>query len=80
MSNNKASKLRQSILTLNTQLLKLRPKLEESEEANLQYNKIVLKKAIIKKELDRINQPILGRIFKVFKPKNEKLICDYFKS
>ncbi|MBS4759172.1 MAG: hypothetical protein KHX03_00550 [Clostridium sp.] len=80
MSNKRVLKLRQSILTLNTQLLKLKDKLDISEENNIKYNKILIKKAILKKELDESKNTILQKFFKKFSHKGEKLICDYFKS
>lgn len=86
MSSKKVQELRQSILKYNTELLRLKDQLETSEEANLRYNKIVLKKAICKKELDEARTSLIQKFFKKFahnpKSKNcsEKLICDYFKS
>lgn len=86
MSSKKVQELRQSILKYNTELLRLKDQLETSEEANLRYNKIVLKKAICKKELDEARTSLIQKFFKKFahnpngKNGGEKLICDYFKS
>ncbi len=80
MSSKKVLKLRQSMLTLNTQLSKLKDKLAVSEDDNVKYNKILIKKAILKKELDDSRNTFLQKFFKKFSHKGEKLICDYFKS
>lgn len=81
MSSKKALKLRQSILKYNTEMSKLKEELEYSEEANLKYNKIVIKKAICKKELDETKCSLVQKFLKKFSTnKDEKLICDYFKS
>ncbi len=47
------------------------------------YNKAVLEKAILKKELQNLNEPTLSKIAQRIKaslPFGEKRICDYFKS
>lgn len=86
MSSKKVLKLRQSILKYNTELLQLKDRLAESEEANLRYNQIVIKKAICKKELDAAKLSLVQRLLKKFSDKQrkscseKKLICDYFKS
>lgn len=83
MSSKKVLKLRQSILKYNTELAQLKEQLDISEEANLKYNKIVIKKAICKKELDEARTSIIQRFFKKFSHnpnRDKKLICDYFKS
>ena len=82
MSSKKVLKLRQAILKHNTELSKLKSQLDTSQEANLKYNRIVIKKAICKKELDESNTSIIKKFFKKFTHspnKGSKLICDYFK-
>lgn len=80
--SKKVLKLRQSILKANTQLdhLKESGLLETSEETNVKYNKILIQKAICKKELDESRHSLLHKFFKKFSHKGDKLICDYFKS
>ncbi len=83
MSSKKVLKLRQSILKYNTELSNLKSDLETSEEANIKYNKLVIKKAICKKELDSARTSLIQKFFKKFAHnpnKDAKLICDYFKS
>ncbi len=81
MSSKKVLKLRQSILKYNTELLKLKTQLLASDDANIKYNKILIKKAICKKELEDSNTPIVQKLLKKFSnnSKDRKLICDYFK-
>ncbi len=83
--SKKVLKLRQTILKANTQLdqLKNSGSLDESNEANIKYNRILIQKAIAKKELDEARCSIIQKFFKKFSHssgKREKLICDYFKS
>ncbi len=82
MSSRKVLNLRQSILKYNTELLKLKTHLMESNEANVKYNKILIKKAVCKKELEESNTSIVHKILKKFSKNNrdEKLICDYFNN
>ena len=82
MSSQKSQKLRQSILKYNTEMSKLKDELSYSQEANEKYNKLMIKKAICKKELDATKNTLLQKIINklnISRPK-EKLICDYFKS
>ena len=82
MSSQKAQKLRQSILKYNTEMSKLKDELSYSQEANLKYNKLVIKKAMCKKELDAAKRSLLQKLMDKFhvNDSKEKLICDYFKS
>ena len=81
--SKKVLKLRQTILKANTQLDQIKESglLETSEEANIRYNRILIEKAICKKELNESNYTLFEMIMKRFAPKmahQEKLICDYF--
>ena len=81
MSSKQAQKLRQSILKYNTEMLKLKDDIVYSEEANIRYNKLVVKKAICKKALEETKITFIERLLKKFSHnKEKKLICDYFKS
>lgn len=80
MSNKRVIEIRQSILKLNTELLTLHPKLEVSEAVNVKYNKLLIKKAALRQELEELNRPILKSIINIFKNKKEKKISDYFAS
>ncbi len=80
MSNKRVSQIRQSILKYNTELMRLQPKLDSSEYVNEKYNKILLQKAILKKELDDLQKPLFKKIVHIFKSEKEKKISDYFAS
>ena len=82
MSSKKVLKLRQSILKYNTELLKLKTHLPSNDDANVKYNKILIKKAVCRQELEDTNVSLVHKILKTFSKtnKSEKLICDYFKS
>lgn len=80
MSNKRVIEIRQSILKLNTELMALQPKLEVSEAVNVKYNKLLIKKAALRQELEELNRPILKSIINIFKNKKEKKISDYFAS
>ncbi len=78
MSNKRTQKLRQAILECNIKLLKLGCELESSKESNIKYNKILIKKAVYKKELSENSCSILTKFIKGIKCKTSKRICDYF--
>jgi hypothetical protein len=80
MVNKRVSQIRQLILKCNTELLRIQPKLDFSEDVNLKYNKVLIQKAILKKELDEIQRPVLKKIATIFKDNREKIISDYFAS
>lgn len=80
MTTKRVSQIRQSILKYNTELLRLQPKLDSSESVNVKYNKILLQKAILKRELDDLQRPLLKKIVHMFKSDKEKKISDYFAS
>lgn len=68
-----------SIQEKELQLSKLSEHIDKSVVCADLYNKILIEKAILKKELDELqNKSIIHRI-KHLLPRREKLICDYFK-
>ena len=68
-----------SIREKELQLSKLSEHIDKSSVCADLYNKILIEKAILKKELDDLqNKSIMNRI-KHLLPRREKLICDYFK-
>lgn len=67
-----------SIKEKEIQLSKLGEHIEKSEVCADLYNKILVEKAVLKKELDDLqNKSFINRI-KHLLPRQEKLICDYF--
>ncbi len=68
-----------SIREKELQLSKLSEHIDKSVVCADLYNKILIEKAVLKKELDDLqNKSIMNRI-KHLLPRREKLICDYFK-
>lgn len=69
-----------SIREKEIQLAKLEAHIEKSTICAELYNKIVLEKAILKKELDNCSKKGVLLEFKKLLPRKKKLICDYFKN
>ena len=67
-----------SIREKEVQLSKLKEHINKSEVCSDLYNKILIEKAILKQQLDDLqNKSLISRI-KHLLPRQEKLICDYF--
>ena len=61
------------------QLAKLKEHMDKSSVCAELYNKVVLEKAILKKELEESQKnKIIENIKNIF-PRKKTLICDYFK-
>jgi len=72
-------KLKSDIKEKEIQLSKLKFHVDKSTVCSDLYNKVVLEKAILNKELQDIeNGGILAKI-KNLMPRKKTLICDYFK-
>lgn len=68
-----------SIQEKEIQLSKLKEHIDKSEVCSDLYNKILIEKAILSKQLEDLkNKSLINRI-KHLLPRQEKLICDYFK-
>ncbi len=62
------------------QLAKLKQHIDKSDVCSDLYNKVLIEKAILKKQLDDLkNNSIVNRIKHLMPRRGEKLICDYFK-
>ena len=69
----------QSIREKEIQLAKLREHVDKSSVCSDLYNKVVLEKAILKKELENSQKnTFMQRIINLV-PRKKTLICDYFK-
>lgn len=62
------------------QITKLREHADKSSVCSNLYNKAVLEKAILKKELENIDKNKFVESIKNLIPRKKVLICDYFKS
>ncbi len=78
-SSNVKKELIQSIREKEIQLAKLKEHVEKSSVCSDLYNKVVLEKAILKKELENSQKNKIFESIKNFIPRKKTLICDYFK-
>jgi len=72
-------KLKSSIREKEIQLSKLKEHIDKSEVCSDLYNKMLIEKAVLKKQLEELQNKSLVNRIKHLLPKREKLICDYFK-
>lgn len=72
-------KLTQQIKEKEIQLAKLKEHIEKSSICSDLYNKVVLEKAILKKELEDLKKNKIVINIKNFLPRKKTLISDYFK-
>ncbi len=61
------------------QLAKLKSHIDKSYICSELYNKVVLEKAILNKQLADMERNKFAEKVRFLFPKKEKLICDYFK-
>lgn len=68
-----------SIREKELQLSKLKEHIDKSVVCSDLYNKVLIEKAVLTKQLEDLqNKSLINRI-KHLLPRREKLICDYFK-
>lgn len=73
-------KLIASIREKELQLVKLKKHIAKSEVCSDLYDKVLLEKSILKKQLENLkNNSVIERIKHLFPHRGERLICDYFK-
>lgn len=68
-----------SIKQKELQLLKLREHIDKSDVCSDLYNKVLIEKAILTKQLEDLQNRSLVNSIKHLLPRQEKLICDYFR-
>lgn len=78
-NQDKAKDLKTAIKEKELQLSKLKIHVDKSSICSDLYNKVVLEKAILKKELQDLSQNGFMKRIKKLMPKRKTLICDYFK-
>lgn len=66
------------IKTKEIQLAKLKEHVDKSSVCSELYNKVVLEKAVLRKELQDMKRSRILDEIKSFLPRKKKLICDYF--
>lgn len=62
------------------QLSKLKAHVNKSSVCSDLYNKVVLEKAILKKQLEEMEQNSFVKRIQSMIPRKKTLICDYFKN
>ncbi len=78
---NKNKELQKSISRLTYAISQLKNKVESNDETNQSYNKMLIKRAHIRKRLSKAKENKILNLFNLnFTPKKEKLISDYFNS
>jgi hypothetical protein len=78
VNKNKVKELKNDIKQKESQLAKLKTHVDKSAVCSDLYNKVVLEKAILNKELHDIeNNCLVSKIKKII-PHKKTLICDYF--
>ncbi len=73
------NELIKSIKEKELQLKKLKEHIDKSSVCSELYNKVVLEKAILKKELEKLDKNQFFESLKNLLPRKKTLICDYFK-
>ena len=76
---NSKHQLKKQIQYKELQIKRLNSNKNSSEVCEHLLNSLILDKAILKKELDELNNNNIIRNIKTFFTKKEKRICDYFK-
>ena len=76
---SKAKDLKDAIKEKEIQLAKLKAHVDKSTICSDLYNKVVLEKAILNKELQDLGKNNFLSKIKSIVPKKKTLICDYFK-
>ena len=70
-----------SIKEKEAQLKKLAEHAQKSEICSSLYDRVLIEKAILKKQLDDMKKNnLLNKIAHLVPKQNEQLICDYFKN
>lgn len=75
----KINELKESIKEKETQLKKLSEHVDKSNICSDLYNKVVLEKAELNKQLQDLQKNTLTEKIKNLLPHKKTLICDYFK-
>lgn len=76
---NRTKTLKQAIKDKELQLAKLKLHVDKSTICSDLYNKVVLEKAILGKELQDLEENNFIATVRNFIPRKKVLICDYFK-
>lgn len=78
--HTKSNDLKQAIKEKEIQLAKLAAHVDKSTVCSDLYNKVVLEKAILNKDLQDMEKNNFVEAVKKIVPRRKVLICDYFRS
>lgn len=76
--NKKKAKIVSKILTCKEQIDNLYPNIDKCESILNLYNKKIIEKAVLSKELETFDNNFVLKLVKKISSKKEKLISDYF--
>ena len=79
MKREMREKTQSAIGLCRIRLENLKPRLDESEQTNIVYNRFMIEKAVLEHNLKKKNFNIFSKFKSLFKKQEEKRICDYFK-
>lgn len=74
----KKKHLQQNIAEKESQIQKFKLRLKSSDLCESLYNKAILEKAVLKKELEDLDKNKFVESIKKLLPKKKERICDYF--
>lgn len=77
--HTKSKDLKQAIREKEIQLAKLEAHVDKSSVCSDLYNKVVLEKAILNKDLQDLDKNNFVEAVKKIMPRRKILICDYFR-
>lgn len=80
MNQLKANKLQHLLHQCKIKIKELAPKIKESKRLEQLYNKYLIEKAVLEKQLNETKTGFLHKLFQQSRRKTPKLICDYFSS
>ncbi|MDD3236580.1 MAG: hypothetical protein PHV37_00605 [Candidatus Gastranaerophilales bacterium] len=78
MKQNEIDNIRHGMLVCQMRLKNLQPHIEHSSNLSEIYNKVLIEKAILRKELTKEHKGFIQKFIDKFAKKPTKRICDYF--
>ena len=76
--NKKKAQLFAQIMKCKTEINNLQPNIDKCESIMTLYNKKIIEKAILTKDIKEFEDNFMLKLVKKLSPKTEKLISDYF--
>lgn len=80
MNKQMRAKTKNAINLCKVKLENLKSRLHESNESNIVYNRILIEKAVLEDNLKRKPFNFIFSLKKYFVKKENRRICDYFKT